>query len=377
MMKMNSSLVQRALYGILGCSFMALLGFTWAYQEPPGLTNPTAIGPYLNRVFPTNYAEHQYQWNLVGQGTQTGVRAAVTYSKGPGTHKLGFGSTQGDIYVLDLEAPTTPAIHLGDVTPGVTYPAPTSRYGLRGLAFHPEYGQAGSPNKAFVYVTQVTVGRTNRLSRFTVSSQTGKIDLDSELIMVETVCGIPTFHSIHELRFDAEGYLYFAIGDGHPNNEIDDIMGYVQNIDNNLIGGVFRIDVDRDPTRSHPPRRILDEVGFEGSNQISGRGYYIPNDNPWVNGDGSVMEEYYSLGHRNPWKLSIDAETNTLWVSEVGPHNGEELNRIEKGYNYGWPYRVGTTGEIVWDRTPPEAPEPDPFLGELTGPVFSPPRAKA
>jgi len=151
-------------------------------------------------------------------------------------------------------------------------------------------------------------------------------------------------------------------------------MNTVQRIDDNLVGGILRIDVDQDPARSHPARKTLP---IQFPEEVSGVGYWIPNDNPWLFPDSSGMEEYYSMGHRQPWKFHADPVTGELWASEVGPHNGEELNLIEKGANYGWPYRVGADDVIDWDRPVPTAAEPSPYRGNLRRPVFSPERSEA
>jgi cytochrome c2 len=46
--------------------------------------------------------------------------------------------------------------------------------------------------------------------------------------------------------------------------------------------------------------------------------------------------EIYSLGHRNPQGLAVDA-SGRIWSTEHGPQGGDELNLIERGKNYGWP----------------------------------------
>ncbi len=62
----------------------------------------------------------------------------------------------------------------------------------------------------------------------------------------------------------------------------------------------------------------------------------IPADNPF---SGSPV---WSYGHRNPQGLALDPATGILWEHEHGPRGGDEVNRIEKGRNYGWP--VATKG---------------------------------
>jgi aldose sugar dehydrogenase len=61
----------------------------------------------------------------------------------------------------------------------------------------------------------------------------------------------------------------------------------------------------------------------------------IPDDNPFLHMDG-YKPDLYTIGHRNPLGLSIDAATGALWSTEFGPRGGDELNRIEAGKNYGW-----------------------------------------
>lgn len=61
----------------------------------------------------------------------------------------------------------------------------------------------------------------------------------------------------------------------------------------------------------------------------------IPDDNPFVDMP-DVLPEIWSYGHRNPQGAGLDLE-GRLWVSEHGAKGGDEVNRIAKGANYGWP----------------------------------------
>ncbi|ENU28810.1 hypothetical protein F991_03392 [Acinetobacter sp. CIP-A165] len=58
-------------------------------------------------------------------------------------------------------------------------------------------------------------------------------------------------------------------------------------------------------------------------------------DNPFSQ-QGGVTAEIWSLGHRNPLGMAFDAKQQ-LWVVEMGPEGGDELNLIVKGENYGYP----------------------------------------
>lgn len=60
-----------------------------------------------------------------------------------------------------------------------------------------------------------------------------------------------------------------------------------------------------------------------------------PADNPLA-GRGGVQAQIWTTGHRNPYGLAF-ALDGRLWLHEMGPRGGDELNLIESGRNYGWP----------------------------------------
>jgi glucose/arabinose dehydrogenase len=61
----------------------------------------------------------------------------------------------------------------------------------------------------------------------------------------------------------------------------------------------------------------------------------IPSDNPFV-GQAGARPEIWSLGHRNVLGAALDGRQR-LWVAEMGPRGGDELNLVERGKDYGWP----------------------------------------
>jgi len=60
-----------------------------------------------------------------------------------------------------------------------------------------------------------------------------------------------------------------------------------------------------------------------------------PEDNPFY-GNGAVADQVWTLGHRNPLGLAFDSK-DQLWVVEMGPKGGDELNLIVRSENYGYP----------------------------------------
>ncbi len=74
-------------------------------------------------------------------------------------------------------------------------------------------------------------------------------------------------------------------------------------------------------------------------------------DNPFV-GKSDARPEIWSYGHRNPQGIAFHPETGDLWVSEMGPRGGDEINLIGKGKNYGWPtitYGIEYSGKKIGD----------------------------
>ncbi|WP_066836031.1 PQQ-dependent sugar dehydrogenase [Rufibacter ruber] len=74
-------------------------------------------------------------------------------------------------------------------------------------------------------------------------------------------------------------------------------------------------------------------------------------DNPFV-GQAGALPEIWTVGHRNVQSAAFDAE-GKLWVVEMGPQGGDELNLIQKGKNYGWP--LVTYGEEYSGKPVPNA----------------------
>ena len=62
----------------------------------------------------------------------------------------------------------------------------------------------------------------------------------------------------------------------------------------------------------------------------------VPEDNPFL-GIAGARPELYSVGHRNPQGMALEAATGRIYAIEHGPKGGDELNLIEPGVNYGWP----------------------------------------
>ena len=62
----------------------------------------------------------------------------------------------------------------------------------------------------------------------------------------------------------------------------------------------------------------------------------VPDDNPFVDRAGA-RDAVYSYGHRNAQGMAVHPETGAIWQSEFGEQDGDEINVVQRGANYGWP----------------------------------------
>ena len=80
-----------------------------------------------------------------------------------------------------------------------------------------------------------------------------------------------------------------------------------------------------------------------------GRDGSVPRDNPFV-GRSDARAEIWSYGHRNVQAAAVHPRTGRLWTVEHGARGGDEVNRPERGKNYGWPvvsYGVNYDGSPI------------------------------
>lgn len=123
-------------------------------------------------------------------------------------------------------------------------------------------------------------------------------------------------HFGNRIVFAEDNAIFVALGERFKFEPAQDLS--------NTLGTVIRITRDGEPVEDNP---FVDQPGARG--------------------------EIFSYGHRNIQAAAIDPATGDLYVAEMGPLGGDELNRIEKGANYGWP-------EVSWGTHYDGGDIPDP-----------------
>lgn len=218
--------------------------------------------------------------------------------------------------------------------------------GSVGMVLHPNFGSGEIEDQYILMFYRYkpdpdvwSKNGFNRLSKFYWNDADGKFDENTEEILIQQY-DRTEWHNGGGMFFGRDGFLYLSLGDeGHE----DFISESTQRLDGGLFSGVLRIDVDNDPSKSHPIRRqpLGNEAAPTGWGETYSQGYSIPNNNPWISEDGSELEEFWAIGIRSPYSMYMDEETEMIWVADVGEGEREEVSIVEKGDNLQWPYKEG------------------------------------
>jgi len=199
-----------------------------------------------------------------------------------------------------------------------------SERGLIGFALHPNFSNVSLPGYGKFYVhyshselSESSFDHVAVVSEFSASStKLNKADPKSERVLLK----IPQPQGNHnggDLEFGPDGFLYIALGDGGAAHDVG--SKHTKGIGNaqdktNLLGKILRIDVQGVP-------------------------YKIPPTNPFAKSQGAERKEIFAYGLRNPYRFNFDE--GKIWAGDVGQHRWEELDVVELGGNYGWPFREG------------------------------------
>lgn len=299
-------------YGLTNRTTLAPLGFP-AVNPTPGQLDKSLAWPNLafdRPVYaiglPDPVAPEQPGWMFVVEQDGT----LFVFRNDPGV-------TAGERHVfLDLSAAA-----------GGPVSRASNEEGLLGLCFDPDF----VTNGRFYLHYSAASPRRSVIARFTADLPLAfppVAQAATQSVILEVAQPFAN-HNAGMLEFGPDLMLYVSMGDGGSGN---DPQGHGQNL-GTLLGTMLRIDV-----RNPPP----------------GQAYGIPADNPFV-GVAGAREEIWAYGLRNPWRWSFDAATGDLWLGDVGQSAREEIDRIRKGGNYGWPVYEGIQSHLNPGALPPEA----------------------
>jgi uncharacterized repeat protein (TIGR03806 family) len=211
--------------------------------------------------------------------------------------------------------------------------------GLLGMAFDPAF--AGNGRVYLSYTADAP--RRSVLSRFRSLDGGATLNSTTEEVLL-TVPQPFSNHNGGNIAFGTDGYLYLGLGDGGSGGDPDNNAQTTTN----LLGAMLRIDVNGPAP------------------------YGIPADNPFAGnalcstGSGTApCPEIFAWGLRNPWRWSFDRSTGELWAGDVGQGAWEEVDRLQRGGNYGWRFREGAHCYNPSTNCPTTGPGGEPLIEPL------------
>jgi len=293
-----------------------------------GLRYAMGTGPIdFNRARPE---ENRFTKIVLAENLDEPVELAVL----PGERVL-FIERHG---YVNLYTPAT-----GRVTRIATIPVST-RYadssqaedGLLGLAADPGFATNGW---IYLYYSPAGPEPKNVLARYQMKGDS--LDVASRTILLEVgTQRLQCCHTGGSIAFDAKGNLYVSTGD----NSNPFASGYAP-IDERL--GRMPWDAQKSSSNTNDLRGKILRIHPQPDGT-----YTIPEGNLFPPGTAQTRPEIYTMGHRNPYRITVDSHTGFLYWGEVGPDaNVDSVGRGPRGYdeidqarsagNYGWPYFVG------------------------------------
>jgi cytochrome c len=208
--------------------------------------------------------------------------------------------------------------------------------GLLGLNKDPNFAE-----NHWIYMFYSTPEKpANVLARFEMKGD--EILMDSKKVMLEVgTQREECCHTAGSIAWDKDGNLYLSTGD---NTNPHASSGY-------------------SPSDERPGRGPWDaQKSSANTNDLRGKiirikpqadgSYTIPEGNLFPEGTEKTRPEIYTMGHRNPFRISVDQRTGYVYWGEVGPDASkaddtrgpaghDEVGQARKAGNYGWPHFVG------------------------------------
>ena len=207
--------------------------------------------------------------------------------------------------------------------------------GLIGLLLDRDFEKT---RQFFVYYSSQGASSEMRLSRFTLSPR-DSVDLSSEKVLMHWTYENAS-HFGGGMTWDAQGNLYLTTGDNSEATQYNPIHWTNE-------GGKAQ-DAQRTAANSNDFRGKILRIHPQPDGS-----YAIPAGNLFAPGTANARAEIYTMGNRNPWRISIDSKNGFLHWGEVGPDAGvdsagvgpkgyDEFNVASSAGNYGWPFFIGT-----------------------------------
>jgi glucose/arabinose dehydrogenase len=205
--------------------------------------------------------------------------------------RLLVSEKQGALKLVDLDSGD-----MGEIS-GVPDARSAGQGGFADIVLHPDYASNNQVYMSFVESGGAGAGAAVARANLALNGNNGELQ-NLEVIWRQFPKVSGNGHFSQRIAFH-DGYLWISSGDRQK-------FDPAQDMEMNL-GKILRLN-------------------YDGS---------VPSDNPFAD-QGGIAAQIWSLGHRNPLGLAFDANGQP-WNVEMGPQGGDEINRVVRGGNYGYP----------------------------------------
>ena len=174
----------------------------------------------------------------------------------------------------------------------------------------------GSKTYVFLYFTEIEdKDGSDRVGKAPIGNRLYKYELvDNKLVNPTLLLDLPAIpgprHNGGVIEIGPDNNIYVPVGD---------------------IDGSFKVDFEATETQNF--QKGIDADGRSGILRIKQDGEPV---GEGILGESMPLRLYYAYGIRNSFGLDFDPITGSLWDTENGPHEGDEINLVYPGFNSGW-----------------------------------------